>query len=349
MATYYVRPTNGNDSNDGLSYANAWKTMAKAAASPVVLGDEIRLCAEATELPTATTTFNSVSGISLIGYSADGTTELDEGQFYTISGASTGTGVNLITVSGNTIPGLNVQFRHVHFLNSKQDGISQAGNCSISLVECRISGSVRHGLQGDNNSASIRLINSEVDHNGQKGLTQSTTDRLSINASGSRIHDNGTTGVDSGVTSTMTHCTVYRNGGIGAKYDKSSSFSNNVFFDNGTVGLQIGGVPQFCFNNSFVDNGTFGLDYAFTPTAVPIWTIDYNHYHGNESGETDQVTTPGGSNVSGDPLFANTTDGSEDFTPSSSSPLFGGGGINGSTIGPLAPAASGGSVIIIED
>lgn len=40
-ATYYVDATNGNDSNDGLSQSNAWKTIAKVNACSFDLGDYI--------------------------------------------------------------------------------------------------------------------------------------------------------------------------------------------------------------------------------------------------------------------------------------------------------------------
>jgi len=40
-ATYYVDATGGNDANDGLSQASAWKTIAKVNASTFAAGDSI--------------------------------------------------------------------------------------------------------------------------------------------------------------------------------------------------------------------------------------------------------------------------------------------------------------------
>ena len=40
-ATYYVDATGGSDSNDGLTSASAWKTVAKVNASSFAAGDQI--------------------------------------------------------------------------------------------------------------------------------------------------------------------------------------------------------------------------------------------------------------------------------------------------------------------
>jgi hypothetical protein len=44
MATFYINPVAGNDSNDGLSFANAWKTITNGATQARINpGDEIRI------------------------------------------------------------------------------------------------------------------------------------------------------------------------------------------------------------------------------------------------------------------------------------------------------------------
>ena len=44
MAIYYLDYENGNDANDGLSFANRWKTMTNGAtAARIAPGDTIRI------------------------------------------------------------------------------------------------------------------------------------------------------------------------------------------------------------------------------------------------------------------------------------------------------------------
>ena len=54
---YFVRPTNGDNSNDGLSHANAWQTTQYALDNitrNTSSGDRINVCSEATDDITAT-------------------------------------------------------------------------------------------------------------------------------------------------------------------------------------------------------------------------------------------------------------------------------------------------------
>ena len=44
MSTFYINPAAGNDANDGLSFANAWKTITSGATEArIAPGDEIRI------------------------------------------------------------------------------------------------------------------------------------------------------------------------------------------------------------------------------------------------------------------------------------------------------------------
>lgn len=84
------------------------------------------------------------------------------------------------------------------------------------------------------------------------------------------------------------------------------------------------------YNCSFVANGGYGIN----DQGAQWHSIDNNHYHNNTSGpingngttiNTADINTTekyGKNNQTGDPKFASTTDGSEDFTPQSGSPLI---------------------------
>ena len=73
---------------------------------------------------------------------------------------------------------------------------------------------------------------------------------------------------------------------------------------------------------------------------------DYNHFYNNTLGHHDVSggalsLLPGDNNIEGDPLFTSVTDGSEDFTPLTGSPLIRA-YYNGGNIGAVAHLDGGG-------
>jgi len=125
---------------------------------------------------------------------------------------------------------------------------------------------------------------------------------------------------------------IYDNGGLGVELGRQFYFSsvlNNTIYGN--TGSGIGDSNAFTltstpntgriFGNTVVSNGGYGIEDNRGGGVRGY--IDYNHFHNNTSGETDfSGGTPGDNNQSGDPLFTSVTDGSEDFTPTSGSPLI---------------------------
>lgn len=125
------------------------------------------------------------------------------------------------------------------------------------------------------------------------------------------IYDNTDSGINiafAGSTSTvMSICKNLMHGNDGDGFEVSDSTGNDTSW--------------FTFSqNTMVSNGGYGANVA----ADQINTFaanSNNHYHGNTSGDRNNL--PAGTNdTSGDPLFTSVTDGSEDFTPASGSPLL---------------------------
>lgn len=337
MATYYVDPVSGSDAADGLSFANAWLTTQKAA-DTAVAGDEVRLCATGTEAPSATIDFDTNAGpAEFVAYNATGTAPLGAGQFYTITGASIAASGDVIDV----INGMSARFRRVRITGGPGVGVDLNGTCSVEFSNSRIDNHVSHGVVGDGAGSTFVGYSTEVDNNGGKGLTQTTSARFTAILDGCRIHHNGGNGVDTGRGIVAANNRIYRNGGVGIKADAGGIIANNILYLNTSDGVLLA-VNTTVHSNSFVSNGGYGINFnAFSPGGR---AVDWNHYQSNTSGETSLGggSTPGDANQSGDPLFTSTTDGSEDFAPLTGSPLIGA-GIGGQMIGAVAHADGGGS------
>ena len=138
----------------------------------------------------------------------------------------------------------------------------------------------------------------------------------------------------------------YRNGGSGVNQDSNSGLAqvrNCTFYGNTGDGWTIfdnsGRNPVTMINNTFVANGGYGLRSQNT-NRNPVM-VSHNHHYLNTSGSTDVTDALGVDLITGDPLFTSTTDGSEDFAPTASSPLIDAGPI-GMTIGAIPLVAGGG-------
>lgn len=354
MATLYVRPVNGSDANDGLSYANGFLTTQKAA-DTAVAGDTVRLCKEATETTAAQIDFDTNIGseegkqqIVFESYSSDGSVREDG---YTVqASASIAGGIFNFAAS-----------EHIEIRGVDLDGNSNAAHCvgstqtvleNVVFENCRMFGATSHGVQANWNSASpdyqsALFINCEVFDNGGGGIIVTNPVDGGMTVIGCVVHDNGSHGIlleGTGGAGIVKGCEVYDNAGIGIATNngvQAAQISGNTIFGNDSHGIQLGGSLTELNNihhNSLVSNGGYGIFFdGFNDQQY----IDYNHFHANTSGQTDLASTPGENNTSGDPLFASTTDGSEDFTPASNSPLAGA-GVLGTDIGARKAASGGG-------
>lgn len=359
MAIYYVDPLSGSDAAAGTSFGTAWATTQKAA-DTAVAGDEVRLCATATETPAAQIDWDTNAGtessfITFVGADATGT-PLTTG-YYTISGASLPAATNLFYWA--TAASQYVRFKHIRLTGATNHNIrigpESGGSFNTNLIfkNCRFDSATTDGIRQGYGIVN-QFLNCEVDNNGGCGYGPSGTSISGRNGSlyihGGSIHNNVSAGVVAMNDKNMiTSCLIYSNGGSGIELGRAyanSIISNNTIYGNTASGIGdaahtvLSQTAGQILGNSLVSNGAYGLK-SNRASNVPEW-IDYNHYYNNTSGETDFAGgTPGDDNQSGDPLFTSTTAGSEDFTPASGSPLIRT-YVNEGNIGAVANTSAGG-------
>lgn len=358
MAIYYVDPLSGSDAAAGTSFGTAWATTQKAA-DTAVAGDEVRLCATATETPAAQIDWDTNAGtntsfITFVGADATGT-PLTTG-YYTISGSSLPPATSLFYWA--TAASQYVRFKRIRLTGATDYNVklgpNSGSNFNTYLIfdTCRIDSATNDGIfQGF--GIKNYFLNCEVDSNGGSGfgVTLSNTNRAgSLSVVGGSVHDNVGAGIDIiSVANFINNCLIYSNGFSGLRLGRqfeNSLISNNTFYGNTVSGIGdagsalSGSLDGIIVGNTFVSNGAYGLEDN-RGGGVTAW-IDYNHYYNNTSGETDFAGgTPGDNNQSGDPLFTSTTGGSEDFTPTSGSPLIRT-YVNQGNIGAVANTSTGG-------
>lgn len=338
MATYYVRPVNGSDANDGLSFANAKATTAAAIALATTAGDVIRLCVEGTETVTSSivlgTAGTDTNPIVLEAASAVDGTPLEDGTRYTLSGTN-GTIDILQSSAGHN------RLKFLRVTNGLQ-GLDMGNTTNTAVMfGCRFDNNTDSGVYGAGGSCSVVADNCEFDNNGQWGLSQSTSTRLQVRLVNCRIYGNGSGGINSGQIGTISNCFIYDNDGPGIDSDGSQDVINCVIHGNSGHGIYLADDDtRTIFNCSITDNGGYGIQFDNASFSI---RANYNLFNGNTSGDmngeiADYHNTHG---QTGDPLYTSTTVGAEDFTPQAGSPLIGNGAAGG-MIGAIAHAEGGG-------
>lgn len=326
---------------DGKAFADAFKTTQQAA-DVAVGGDEVRLCAEATETPAATVDFDTNAGdakpIRFRG--ASGVDGSLDGSVYTLSGSALGAATDLVNLA---VANLHARFFDIRFTAATRHNIHIA-NVAYALLfrRCRIDNAGSNGVNSDRDrfsAGSIIWVGCEVDNNGGGGLTQTTTGKKTFTLLiGNSIHHNTGVGVgnaeSTGGQSAKLN-TIYRNGSHGMTITygiqtitigmREHEISGNVFFDNAGDGLRVvqDGFWGAIYNNIFRSNDGYGINKQ-TGSADDFFFCDYNCYHNNTSGhiDIDAGVPPGSNNVTADPKFTSEVDGAEDFSLQSDSPCI---------------------------
>ena len=350
MANYYVDPSSGDNSNAGTSTGAAWASFeyAVGGSSGVAAGDFIYLMNTATETPSAAIAL-SVAGtdtdnIFVIGADSNGD-KLSRGSYYTISGSSLPSSTNLIQGDSTNSRYAFYNVRFTAATNRNIDNINKS-----KFISCRIDNATDVGTAVDDQSGTVYL-DCEIDNNGQQGFKVDSSNRADNHEFlYCKVHDNGSHGINlvNPDQVTVAHCQIYDNGSHGIHmdtYSANSEILNCTIDGNSANGINIkrayglDGV-EIC-NNSISNNGQWGIELEGSDTPDDRFVLEFNHFHNNTSGTVETGFTYNPHITTGDPSYTSTTDGSEDYTPQSGSPLIGA-GAGGLYIGAVPPSSSGG-------
>jgi len=323
MATIHVKAaaTGGGNGSSGFPYT------LQEAFDNVAAGDEIRVWADSTysvgaQIDIDTTAGTAALPIVVNGANASGTVDGTRpvlqasaaiGRILYIDALADYYRINSLDFDGNSNATAIVD-------------TSNVATAGVTFHRCKLHGATGYGLYS--NGFVFQLFDCDIYGNGSDGCKGNIN--LGFRAiSYCRIHDNGGVGVALGrPAQILAGNHIYDNGGHGIVWGGAVGnvvwvITENTVYGNGGSGLYIGENQHMgggiVTNNSFVANGAYGV--ALNAKIVSLIVFDNNHTHGNTSGACDG-TLPGSSNQTGDPLFASVTDGSEDFTPGTGSPLL---------------------------
>ncbi len=330
MATYYVRQSGGNDSNDGLSFANGWATVQKAA-DTATGGDLVLICDDGTHSPSVTVDFdtNAGSADAPITFRGAGSAGADDGTVATIDGGSLGASDDLIDKGVNSS---YLVFEQLVFSNATQYNFFSDTTGVTIFRRCRFSSASSDGFRTQSTTvAHIYFYDCEFDGNGADGYSINSSARGHSQFYRCAFHDNTSDGARvSGYNANLFGapnfhgCLFYDNGADGLTIDNYDGFhfiDHCTFFGNTSDGVSIGGSTvqmTFITNSIFRSNGGYGIN----ANSIDVDRLFCRNIcsHNNTSGHIDinSGTIPGTGHVLEDPQFASETDGSEDFTPGNS-------------------------------
>jgi len=222
-----------------------------------------------------------------------------------------------------------VVFGHLDVHSAPLMGI----NCEVTgqplspfmFVYCTVRDNTGGGIDGEGHKL---LIACQTYGNGGSGVgCNDQSSRARTTAIYCSSHDNGLHGFQSASGSVYVHCISYDNADDGFHFF-SSAYSQTMVncVSNGNAD---DGVYNGANTNSHVtllqcaisNNGGWGFDSAGAASAL-MQEFHYNLFYNNTGGDATNPLPDDDTSITGsDPLFVSVTDGSEDFTPKSNSPL----------------------------
>lgn len=356
MTTYYVDPVSGNNINGGTSFGLAWATT-QHAFDNATSGDTVLLCNTGTESVATQIDMDTAAGGSSLQIhfaAADSSGNEDDTETYTLQATAAITAILRLTTGGG-----GLQMRGVVF-----DGNSNATYCihqdafinASSFSRCEITGATADGARLVN-ITHVHFTDCNIHTNGAIGVNGSTGSRGIFSLHGCRVHDNTSDGIWTGRGPTsIVQCEVYDNGGNGITLGNGGEYctianctidrndGDGINNDSGTVWHRVTGC-------AITNSGGHGIATNSAGTVYDrMSVVEYNLFYSNTSGDHEASTgVPGDrKNITGsDPLYTTTTDGSEDYTPGSGSPLISA-GVNSTTIGAKCPSSGGSTVAIVN-
>lgn len=328
MSIYYVKASGGSDLNSGLSFSDAWATIAHAEAAAVA-NDEIRICADGVHTPSATVVVNGPSmsldeKIRFIGANSIG--EID-GTKAVIDGTLTGSNGCLQIADDD-----GYVFENLHIVNAAHSGInvsSSATEARLAIVGCEINDCNGHGvlISATGDYKNVKIVNCEIHNNGDNGVSGQLTH---VSILHSKIYENDAYGVSSSTVDSMMEIignAIYSNGSSGvtiASNSRGMVIVNNVFYNNSGHGLYLNTVQStvnVVYNNIFRSNSGYAI-FCVSTGINQFYSLDFNCFSGNITGiiNINGGVIPGINNLYDDPLFTSELAGSENFNLQDSSP-----------------------------
>lgn len=362
---YYVRATDGDNSDHGLSVAKAWATL-QYAADTATASAYVHICADSTHTQTAKVDFDTVGNeggdntpITFRGVNADGT---DDGTVAAIqAGAAFPAATDLIDLN---LMGNNLIFENLRFTSATNRNIVVQAAEYQTFIKCTIDSAGGDGFQNRVSTAISFFYACHIYGNQGWGLSNmDAASRRIGSVNWCSIHDNGGGGVQVA--------------GAGLNYYHVFSMANSLVYDNGSDGLAlrdtiIGAEVFSCtfFGNTgdgidleganvhntrisrciFRSNGGYGIN-MHGGTIRQISAFFQCGTNNNTSGHTDinGGSFWGANHVTTDPGFVSETDGSEDLTPTTAgyeaSWNYFGGGTTYGWIGAIQPQDSTGGAV----
>jgi len=316
MAVYYVSSL-ASGSGDG-SYESPW-TLEEAAANAVA-GDEVRIMADGTYLPSATIAPAAVGSagayVTYVGANSSG--EVD-GTRPLISGANLPANTDIF--SFGTTAQQHFEFRDLEIANSPRHAIYSNLTVYGMLINCVIHDSVNSGCYALSSTSKFVIDRCYLYNNGV-GLGNNNASRFSGSIVRNCMFANNTVGLLNGLACTIQSNLFLRNGyGIQANnYLTETTITNNVFYGSTNDAIKLNTAAGSRFNiisdNIFRSNG----GYAINNYDSLSYRLYNNCFSNNTSGDTNLGTISGNGNIHEDPLFVSETLGSEDFRLQSTSP-----------------------------
>lgn len=335
MTTFTVRASGGSDANDGLSFATAFATIQKMA-DTLTASDLGLVASDGVHIPSAIVLLDINNGTfaSPIQWRGAGPLGEDDGSIATISG----NGVLGAVFDDRATGGDHSHFEGLRVTNTTLFGFRFSTNRPGILFErCRIDSHGAEGVQVGSNQTQITFVDCELDSNGKAGVRASVANVGQVSLINCLIHNNGEHGVEISRTLTIQSCWIYNNALDGVNCIGTPvciSLTNTIIDNNGDDGVKVSSTTSLqaiITNNIISNNAGFGVSLEGTEVnGIRGSNLYFNNTLGNvtfdgvSAATLTAFETISGS-LTGDPLFVNTTLGSEDYRIVSGSPAFGAG------------------------
>lgn len=250
-----------------------------------------------------------------------------------INGSGLGASQSLFYLN---VSALSVKFKSLIIRNATAINIEISSNTNVSFIvfdSCLIDSSDDDGiLTRETSNSHIRFINCNISHNVGNGYTSEDfgDSRYPADFLNCIVSYNGQVGLylpgNNTLSPLVEGCRIFKNNkGIFWHENGHGKISHNLISMNTSHGIELDAATYglLIYNNTITFNGGYGIQ-TNTAGVNEFSLINNNNVYSNTSGDIDinSGVLPGNFNTTTDPLYTDTTTGSEDFAPATGSPLI---------------------------